>query len=232
MHHHFPGNLKSCKICILVGSTTIFQIFSGQVWPLQEAGSHLGRVGRALQGRRHRRHRQDRYDRQRACHCLGTIYVNLSFDEHHVLTMLQHADAVWAGARLPHNQVVQGGQHRRRLLRRKVTTLQKELLFLQNKSNLFVKKINAPSRYLYVCDVPHSEFEELKSQDTGGLHQVFAAIWGGRGWGGGETFGRWRESEEDWALIVENGFRLNKPTPSPSSVDQTDIIPLSSVHVH
>ena len=49
------------------------------MWPLQEAGSHLGRVGRALQGRRHRRHRQDRYDRQRACHCLGTIYVNLSF---------------------------------------------------------------------------------------------------------------------------------------------------------
>ena len=110
-------------------STTIFQIFSGQVWPLQEVGSHLGRVGRALQGRRHRRHRQDRYDRQRARHCLGTIYVNLSFDEHHVLTMLQHADAVRAGARLPHNQVVQGGQHRRRLLRRKVTTLQKKNYF-------------------------------------------------------------------------------------------------------
>ena len=90
MHHHFSDNLKKCKIFVLVRSTTIFQIFSGQVWPLQEAGSHLGRVGRALQGRRHRRHRQDRYDRQRARHCLGTIYV----DVHHVFRMIQHADAV------------------------------------------------------------------------------------------------------------------------------------------
>ena len=101
----------------------------------------------------------------------------------------------------------------------------KELLFLILKSNL---KMHPLDICMFV--MCHSEFEELKSQDTGGLHQVFAAIWGGRAWGGGETFGRWRESEEDWALIVENGFRLNKPTPSPSSVDQTGIIPLSSAY--
>ena len=135
------------------------------MWPLQEAGSNLGRVGRALQGRRHRRHRQDRYDRQRARHCLGTIYA----DVHYVLRMLQHADAVRAGARLPHNQVVQGGQHRRRLLRRKVTTLQKELLFLQNKSNLFMHRLDI---YMFAM----CRTQNLKSQDIGRLHQVFAAI--------------------------------------------------------
>ena len=118
--------------------------------------------------------------------------------------MLQHADAVWAGARLPHNQVVQGGQHRRRLLRRKVTTLQKELLFLQNKSNLFMHRLDI---YMFAM----CRTQNLKSQDIGRLHQVFAAIWGGLCWGGGETFRRWRESEEDWALIERMTFGSINP---------------------
>ena len=61
--------------------------------------------------------------------------------------MLQHADAVRAGARLPHNQVVQGGQHRRRLLRRKVATLQKKNYYFYKKSNLFMHRLDI---YMFV----------------------------------------------------------------------------------
>ena len=46
----------------------------------------------------------------------------------------------------------------------------KELLFLK-KSNLTMHPLD-----IYMFVMCHFEFEELKSQDTGGLHQVFAAI--------------------------------------------------------
>ena len=50
-----------CRVLYML-NVHICSAYHDQVWPLQEAGPHLGRAGRALQGRRQHRHRQDRHD--------------------------------------------------------------------------------------------------------------------------------------------------------------------------